>query len=217
MRLDLEHTLARMADNYGLDAQQLIAYAAEDTVGGWTYLGYWPGGSIWEVEGKILYALMRAIRPDQVLECGTRFGCSSTHILTAMKANKRGKLTSVDAESAKDEIGDDGFGSLVPASLRKRWTFIRPMTAQALLDSDPTPWQVVFEDTDHTFDTTREILERLKGRPGVQYVISHDIAHPWVGPTMRQAWTAVFGEQDKDWHAYDIEPSDCGFAVWRRT
>ena len=66
MRFDLERTLARMADNYGLDAQQLIAYAAEDEIGGWTYLGYWPGGSIWAVEGKILYALIRAIQPEQV-------------------------------------------------------------------------------------------------------------------------------------------------------
>ena len=62
----------------------------------------------------------------------------------------------------------------------------------------------------------REILARLKDRAGVKVVISHDLAHPWVGPTMREAWGSVFGPQGGDWQVYDIEPSDCGLGIWRR-
>lgn len=212
--MHLSDALHAIADQLQLNAEELITYAAEDEIGGWPDLR-WPGGALWSVEGKTLYAITRALQPQHILECGTREGCSATHLLTALKANGSGHLTSVDLCSIED-ISGAGFGGLVPEELRDRWTFHAPMSAETLLDSDDTPFSLVFEDTDHTFVTTMSILARLVNRPSVQVVISHDIVHPYATEAVRAAWTQVFGEEGKDWRAYHIAPSDCGLAIWRR-
>jgi predicted O-methyltransferase YrrM len=203
MKYPLAETLQHMAADWNLDAEALIRYAAEDEILGWTYLGYWPGGSVWQVEGQVLYALVRALKPERILECGTAYGCSATHLLSALKKNRRGTMVSVTLEA------DD---SRVPDDLRKRWTLVQGVTAQDYLDAN-SGFDMVFEDTDHTVPTTTAILSRLKAMPSAQTVLSHDIQHPWSGFAMREAWGAVFGE---DYRAYDIEPSDCGLAMWRR-
>lgn len=208
MRQNLTGTLLQIASDWNLDADRLMAYASEDGIGGWTYLGYWPGGSIWDVEGRILYALVRLLAPVRVLECGTAAGCSTTHILSALWDRGAALLTSVSLE---------GQGERVPDELRERWTFEKGITAQAYLDENAKPFDFAFEDTDHTVPTTVEILTRLKARESIQTIISHDICHPWSGYAMQEAWTAVFGPEGGTWHAYDIEPSDCGLAMWRRS
>src|SRR4051812_37043725 len=98
MKLNVDNTLRKMALDWDLDAEALVAYASEDVIEGWTYLGYWPGGSVWKEEGQILYALVRALRPKKIIECGTAAGCSATHMLSALAANQEGRLTSVSLE-----------------------------------------------------------------------------------------------------------------------
>ena len=213
--MNLPDAFEQAANLLGLDKQALNDFAAEDELGGWTYLGYWPGGSIWEVEGKFLYALVRALEPENVFESGTKAGCSATHMLTALKANKKGTLTSVDLGIDTD-IEPEGYGALIPKLLKKKWTFHANTRTEDFLDSDETPFDFVFEDTNHEVDTTVAILSRLKARESVKVVVSHDICHPWSGWAMREAWTQVFGVQDSDWHTFCIEPSDCGLAIWRR-
>lgn len=211
--MQLSEALHAIADQLELDASALIAYAAEDEVGGWPS-ARWPGGALWSVEGKALYAITRAMQPKHILECGTREGCSATHLLTALNANGSGHLTSVDLCSIED-ISGAGFGGLVPEELRNRWTFHAPMSAQDFLDGDATPFEIVFEDTDHTRETTIAILERLVSRPSVKMVVSHDIFHPYATEAVRAAWVYVFGDEGAQWRAYLIEPSDCGLAIWR--
>lgn len=213
--MNLHEALSAVAAQLSLDADALIGYAAEDEIGGWPN-PHWPGGAMWSVEGKTLYAIVRAINPQYVLELGTREGCSATHLLTALKANDYGRLDSVDLGSISD-ISGAGFGGLVPDDLKLRWHFWYPMSAQEFLDSNITPHEIAFEDTDHTVETSIEILTRLKARASVHTIISHDVCHPDSGPRMREAWTRVFGEQGRDWQGYCIEPSDCGLAVWRRS
>lgn len=217
--MNLSEAFERAADLLGLDKQALNEYAAEDEIGGWPVSRPphvdWPGGSIWAEEGKFLYAITRALQPEMMLECGTKWGCSTTHFLAALKANKSGTLTSVD-KGVDPDIGAEGYGSMVPKTLRKKWTLHHPMSAQDFIQSDGSPFDFAYEDTIHQFDETAEILALLKARDTIKVIISHDICHPWVGYDMRSAWSAVFGAQDVDWHAFCIEPSDCGLAVWRR-
>lgn len=212
--MQLPEALQAIATQLHLDADALIAFAAEDEIGGWPS-EQWPGGALWSVEGKTLYAIVRAMRPAHVLECGTREGCSATHLLTALSLNGTGQLTSVDLCSIAD-ISGAGFGGLVPKAVQDRWTFHAPMSAQELLDSDNTPFEVVFEDTDHTLGTTIDILTRLVSRPDVKVIVSHDIVHPYATEAVRAAWEQVFGAEGDQWRAYHIEPSDCGLAIWSR-
>lgn len=211
--MQLTEALHAIAEQLNLNADELIAYAAEDEIGGWPS-ERWPGGALWSVEGKTLYAITRAMQPAHILECGTREGCSATHLLTALMLNNSGHLISVDLCSITD-ISGAGFGGLVPPELQDRWTFRAPMSAETLLDADDTPFELVFEDTDHTFETTVSILTRLVNRAGVKVIISHDIFHPYATEAVRAAWTQVFGAEGADWRAYPIEPSDCGLAIWR--
>lgn len=212
--MQLYEALSAIAIQLNLNSDDLTRFADEDEIGGWPS-ERWPGGALWSVEGKTLYAIVRAMQPAYILECGTREGCSATHLLTALEANGNGRLTSVDLCSISD-ISGAGFGGLVPVELRSRWTFRAPLSAQDLLDADITPFEIVFEDTDHTLETTIDILTRLVARPEVKVVISHDIVHPYVRENVRGAWTNVFGAEGEQWKAYHIEPSDCGLAIWRR-
>src|SRR5690242_13419514 len=117
--MNLEEGLAIVAGYFSLDVNKLIEYAAEDAIGGYhenPALRKWGVGSLWEVEGKILYAFIRATNPSRVLEIGTSQGASATHMLTAMERNNQGGLTSLDINA--------GAGYGIPQSLRSRWRFM---------------------------------------------------------------------------------------------
>lgn len=78
-----------------------------------------------------LYVLVRAFKPNIMVETGVAFGKSSSLILCAMEHNQKGKLVSIDLpnepgkilpDGAKTHTGNYDVGWLVPDYLRKRWT-----------------------------------------------------------------------------------------------
>lgn len=83
------------------------------------------GGGVLELScGKVVYLLVRLLKPGQVLETGVANGASSFFILKAMERNSRGALTSIDIGAAKGEgfvPGSREIGWLVPEKLRGRW------------------------------------------------------------------------------------------------
>src|SRR3990167_10454525 len=116
--MHLHSALEQIASAYSLDANALIAYAAEDLETGWDHgEGEWPTGSIWQVEGQVLYALVRALKPARVLELGTWYGCSATHILQALEANGYGALLVLDNHV---QGGPAAIGDMIPEGLRPR-------------------------------------------------------------------------------------------------
>ena len=148
MRLD--EALTQIAADAGLNTDDLIRYAAEDNVGG-RDTGNWSGMSTFADEGRVLYALIRALRPAQIVEVGVASGGTSTHILSALHANDFGKLWSVDIEA--------NCGLNIPEHLRSRWTFVH---ADALTVDLPERADFVFEDGEHGYEFTFNILTRLK-------------------------------------------------------
>lgn len=159
--MKLDDALRQIAADGGLNADELIAYAAEDTVGG-RDTGNWSGMSVFAAEGQILYALVRALRPAQVVEIGVASGGTSTHILSALEANDHGVLYSVDIEA--------NCGLDVPEHLRHRWTFV---VGDALTAELPAQADFCFEDGSHAYEFTRDMLLRLKAlNPRV--ILSHD-------------------------------------------
>jgi hypothetical protein len=188
-----------------IEPDKLIAYAAEDTIGGYhkdAEQAKWPMGSCYEVEGQALYALVRALRPLQVLEIGVYFACSTTHLLAALDKNKRGKLISYDVEGLR--------GDGPPEALRKRWEFIQE---DANLDIPKRDWvaDFAFEDGFHTREGTEKTLRTIEQYVKPKVLISHDAEHVSVGPAVRAAWGEVFGGR---FATILIPPSDCGFA-WK--
>jgi hypothetical protein len=80
-----------------------------------------------------LYALVRALRPRVVLETGVSSGVSSAHFLLALRANREGRLVSIDlpTRQASETLGRGESivaippgrtsGWAVPMNLRKGW------------------------------------------------------------------------------------------------
>jgi predicted O-methyltransferase YrrM len=71
----------------------------------------------------IQYAIVRALRPETIVETGVANGVSSAHVLLALHNNRQGILHSI-------EIGDSAYlpagrepGWVVPDWLRGRWRF----------------------------------------------------------------------------------------------
>lgn len=72
----------------------------------------------------VLYALVRATRPDTVVETGVYDGLSASYMLRALAKNDHGTLISIDIEDTEilpSDIPDVEPGWLVPDSLRTRW------------------------------------------------------------------------------------------------
>jgi Methyltransferase domain len=80
-----------------------------------------------------LYALVRLLRPDHVVETGVSSGVSSAHFLTALRRNRHGTLHSIDRpviqRGPQFRPGDSpvsvppgrSSGWAIPEALRKGW------------------------------------------------------------------------------------------------
>ena len=189
--MNLTDTLRQIADYAHLDASALIAFAAEDTEGG-RNAGY-DGWSIDPDEGKVLYALARLLRPQQVLEIGVRQGASTAHLLAALNANEAGQLDSYDLEPTQ-------------AKGRDLWTFHQgdPLAA------DFPRAELVFEDGAHGLDFSRTLYERLK--PLTHVIVVHDYAMTTAHGDffVKLAFDEVF----PGGLALELDGCERGLAVW---
>lgn len=200
--MNLNNTLHDIATQFELDAEDLIAYAAEDDIGGWDNgAGGWEVGSLWSVEGKVLYALVRALKPEKCLELGTHAGCSAAHIAAALIKNESGTLLCVDA--------NDNAGHAIPEHLRSVIT-MRDSDALDYVSKSRTKWHFVYEDLLHTQEQVAHIWSNIKLIKG-GVLVSHDAMHHVVGDDVR----AGIAESGKTPAIYLIDPADCGLAIWR--
>lgn len=76
---------------------------------------------------SVIYSVVRATKPEIVIETGVSSGISTYFILSALERNDCGALYSIDIE---ETLGSNRFkevkkiGWLVPEELRNRWTFL---------------------------------------------------------------------------------------------
>lgn len=224
--MKLNEVLTMMAAQVRADAQALIGFAAEDTLGGYDIderNRKFPIGSLWEPEGKILYALVRWLKPDKVVEVGGWAGCSAAHMALAVKANGRGKVFSVD-----NWIGDSqgtvgaGHGDLIPVELRQYVELVKADGRDWLDAQDDNSIGLVFEDADHSTELTaylsRAALQKLEAG-GV--LVNHDAAHDFaivgggqrIGSTVGLEVRAGLEKAGLYFRPYLAEPSDCGVAI----
>jgi methyltransferase family protein len=88
-------------------------------------------------QGALLYLLVRASRPQRVVETGVGPGYSSSWILAGLEANGTGELYSLGPGSPHGRsrgLGSLPVGSFVPLSLRHRWTLVLGNTEERLAD-----------------------------------------------------------------------------------
>ena len=180
-----------------LPLDKFLEYSAEDTLGG--YPDEWTRGGIFAVEGQVLYALVRLLRPKTVLEFGS--GCSTVHIFTALERNAYGHVISVDI----------GWGGprLVP-SPRATYEQVEAIGFAQSLEGDI---DLVFEDVGHSERETYGVLTGcLPNLVDGGLLVSHDVLHFLVGEEVSRGFLAAVGP----FQSVMIEPSDCGLGYWRK-
>ena len=128
-------------------------------------------GTIDPAEGSFLYALVRALKPQFVVETGVANGSSSSYLLAALERNGRGRLLSIDLpfhdtageitpvlQGTTIELVDSSPipsgrepGWMVPERLRGRWE-LRLGDARDLLPAavEEAELDLFFHDSLHT-------------------------------------------------------------------
>jgi predicted O-methyltransferase YrrM len=113
---------------------------------------------------RCVYALVRLLAPERVVETGVHDGLSSTLILKALAANRRGRLVSIDRPSSDLPVGVAGPGWLIPQELRDRWT-LRLGDAVRLLPqvaAQNAPIDLFLHDSDHSVSHRRFEFSTVK-------------------------------------------------------
>jgi predicted O-methyltransferase YrrM len=121
-----------------------------------------------DVEAEILYLLVRAAQPKHVVEISPGGGWSTTWLLSALRDNGAGELSSYDVV--------DRSRRLVPPDLAAgRWTLVLGDAKAAVL---PPTVDFLLLDSEHTAEFARwylaEVVPRV--RPG-SFVAVHDVFH----------------------------------------
>lgn len=208
--MDLNTALRQIAETYDLKADDLIAYAAEDTIGGYhadPNQSKWHIGSVWGVDGQVIYALIRATKPRFLLNLGVLYGCSLTHTMAAVRKNMdenpryRAVVTGVDLNT--------------PAFLPDGAEFLGMNALEYIETAMPeNKVDFLFEDFMHGIDSVRRVWQAFhaKARKNA-FIISHDATHYLAGKDVR---LGIVASGVLDPLILAIEPSDCGLAVWRK-
>lgn len=198
MRVTLDEALGEIARVYGFDPKEVNDLADMDWLGGCDDV--FPEGSIWRVEGVILYTLVRLFKPDVIVEVGTFAGCSTNHLALACQHNDRGVVHSVDI--------NPHAGSMWERELRSR---IVKHTADALSWLPPAKCDFVFEDGCHEYVFTKLVWQRLKPFLLADAVcVCRGYENEVVGPHVSRAWCEELGTPD---FACLPGESDCGIAI----
>ena len=140
----------------------------------------WGGGTVEPAVGQLLYILTRFFAPVKALEIGTNFGYSTYCIAKALQDNSLGLLMTFEIE--------EEFATAAELRLEKLWDYIdfrigdsRQILYTSLKRNYFNP-DLVFIDSDHTYETTKiemEICLKTMNKGGV--ILLHDIFSDGVG------------------------------------
>jgi len=112
------------------------------------------GADLYAKRVVMQYAVIRAAKPNCVLETGVANGVSSAYLLLAMERNQKGALYSIDVNDGSFLPSGKQVGWIVPAWLRERWT-LRLGDARELLPrvlAELKSLDIFIHDSLHTYD-----------------------------------------------------------------
>jgi hypothetical protein len=153
-------------------------------------------------EYSAVYALVRLLEPETIVETGVADGTTSAYILQALEDNGRGHLSSIDVPSERLPPGKTP-GWIVDTALRHRWT-LRVGPSSALLRpllGDLGSVDVFLHDSLHTYDNM--LFEYRTAWPFLKtsgLLLSHDVG--------RNAaffdFAREVGKRWGDWRVYEV-------------
>ncbi len=182
--VDRMRLVSWVSERFGVDAAALQAeyrdsdFCREYASGRrklWEFTGPQRLGTSDALSHEALYLVVRATRPRVVVETGVLYGSASAHILAALARNGEGELFSIDLPRDPQEPAHD---FLVPAELRKRWTFVEGDSRRelpALLERQ-SEIDLFHHDSLHTSQHMTWEFQTAFRRLGPQGVLSsHDV------------------------------------------
>lgn len=150
-----------------LKKTRLIEPQPEYTPGRENYTMFNTGGVELEV-GEFLYAFVKMVKPEHILETGTHLGVSAMYMAQALKENKAGRITTLEIfdeniEKSKQLWRDTGVAGFVDVRKVPSLQFDAPETYDILfLDSEP----------DIRFDELNRFYPKLKAGG---FILIHDL------------------------------------------
>lgn len=122
-----------------------------------------PIGPIRKDMAMLLYALVRALRPDLVLETGVGAGVSSTYILCALEENRQGRLFSIDLPylDANGQTTEPGWA--IPDELKFRWRLDSGKSHEKLPPAleELKSVDIFFHDSEHSYSNMKWEFETI--------------------------------------------------------
>lgn len=199
--MDTIDALTRIAQYIGIAPMTLYtAYELDHHFG--ARIDGWSPMSVTTDEGRVIYALVRALRPQNVLEFGTLSCCSATHILQALCDNREGNLVSIDI-APLEPPGP-------PQELYHRWHFVQ--ANGITYNFGDYGCDLCFEDTSHTHDSTRKLCRRALDL-GAKLVIVHDAANQTSGKEVCRGLGEIFSR----YLIVEPGPDSLGLAICKRS
>ena len=138
--------------NYGTDAALTMLERAKP--GGWgnPCFGDDVAGAVMPGEGQMLYGLVRALRPERILEIGTGYGFSTIHLAAGCRDNGVGRVWTVENHherraAAITNVEAAGLRDLVDFS--DHWP------------EEPAVFALAHLDAGHTAEDVTEYLARV--------------------------------------------------------
>jgi predicted O-methyltransferase YrrM len=213
--MQLHEALEQIAERFGLSADNLKQHVSEDNIGGWHTapdVARWPMGSLFGVEGQVIYSLIRETKPANVMNLGTFHGASAVHMAAALKANgtPKARVYAVD-------LNLDAFNAAnIPDDLREYIVPIEQDAIEWLNGRWPAKIGLIFEDLLHSPEQVQAVWEiALKKANQGAFILSHDYSH-WVVGADVAAGIAAAGIAHEDGLEVLIEPSDCGLFIYQQ-
>lgn len=155
-------------------------------------------------ERKVLYALVRALKPFQALEIGTSHGDGTMCIAAAMQRNEYGIVSTVDINP---DIGQHFIPELLPR------VAVYTADANTWIADGYRRFDFIFEDGNHSVHQVQAVyqhLDHLLSQGGI--IVSHDAAIDGVGAYVREGqMKAGF-----DLPVYVIDPLPWGYTIYRK-
>lgn len=200
--MTLKEASRELSTYFNLSEEEFLSYCSEDNVGGYGEIGKWfSRDCIRENEGKVLYALTRSLKPNTIIEFGTSYGCSTSHLIAALEANKTGKLTTVDINQSKQKIHSSRMTSI-------------EMDGIAYSQRIDFPIDMIFHDGHHSKDFTHNVLVNcLPHLTPMGIIIVHDVFLPSCGRGITLGMRQALGNNI---NCVQINPSECGFGYWKK-
>jgi predicted O-methyltransferase YrrM len=160
-------------------------------------------------QAALLYLLVRALRPQRVLETGVRPGYSTAWVLAALDANREGELYSIGPGTTAGRasgVPAGSVGELVPPALRGRWTLFLGNSTDRLVDvlAQIGPIDLFFSDNGPDLDRSQFELRKAwtAMAPGGIVVAHHIDANP--------AWAEFCHWQGQSTQLLDAGPPPMG-------